>query len=99
MPSVYESTRWQERASALLRAVADIAPPGHPPSIEKAAVEEPHKKLFHLYVREMRAAQDKAQRWWSDVVKTDTKRMRGDKSQGERIARELRPLGPLSHPE
>ncbi|SRR6266496_212625 len=99
MAPSYESNRWQGRASALLNAVADVSPPGHPLPVEKSAASAQYRKLFDLYVRRLRTAKDEAESWWGDIIKTDTKKMRGDKSQAERTAREMRPLGPLSHPE
>src|SRR5262247_619431 len=68
-----------DRIRALLAAVKDIAPPGHPKPIPIDKASQLHRELFERYVSDLRRAKEEAEEWLEGIVTTLMERTRGDR--------------------
>jgi len=99
VPGMKKEQSHKHRALALLSAVGDIAPPGHPSPIPIERANSTYRAIFRRYVSEMRRSKKAAEDWWDAIVETETERNRGGRGEALRQLLVERPLGALSYGE
>jgi hypothetical protein len=87
---------WRARASALLQAARDVAPPGHPPAGGNGS--QRHAALFGRYLKALRAAHESATGWWGAILEAEEERTQDEAVAAENVD-ERRPVGPVAHGE
>ncbi len=60
--------RWKKKAQALVDAIPDVAPPGHPPHGVSKSTATSHRALFDRYVKALRKAKAEAEEWREDII-------------------------------
>jgi len=71
--------RWKKKAQALVDAIPDVAPPGHPPHGRSKSTATSHQALFDRYVKALRKAKAEAEEWREDII--SAARERGEDQQ------------------
>jgi hypothetical protein len=89
------SPRWKKKAQALVDAVRDVAPPGHPPAGRSKPAAGSHRALFDRYVKALRKAKAEADDWRDGIIKAA--RARGEsQADAELYFKENYPIGTVA---
>ncbi len=89
------TAEWNARVGAMLDAIQDVAPQGHPPRGGPGSA--PHRGLFRQYVEALRQAKILADAWWQALIDTEEEDRTGDREQAVENVRMRRPVGPVAH--
>jgi len=85
---------WADRAARLVRAVRDVAPPGHPLAGMPGSAR--HAELFRQYVEALADGVEEAKDWWQALIDNEQSRTI-DPQLALANVRSRRPAGPVTY--
>lgn len=85
------------RLAALVAAALDVMPAERTRLVPVADSSPEHRARFRAYVKELRSAKKSADKWWSDLIETETARI-GDPEHAQLNVQTRRPPGAVVNP-
>ena len=85
-----------DRIQALLTAVKDVAPSGHPRPISKERATKAHRELFDRYLSDLRLAKQQAEEWWDGRITVLMECTRVDRNQVVKEYKAKNPVEPVN---